>query len=126
MVNPAERSLNRGRLPQQDVGGENHTRSDELRIRASNLELAGLEALRPLAAKLSPVLGEIWQATQPSGKIATLALDIPLQATEKRVFRHRGKILPETVEAVARRGTFFRYAGGKRRRRADEGCDAAG
>lgn len=80
-------------LPQQDVGGENHTRSDELRIRASNLELAGLEALRPLAAKLSPVLGEIWQATQPSGKIATLALDIPLQATEKRVFRHRGKIL---------------------------------
>lgn len=80
-------------LPQQDVGGKDHTRSDELRIRASNLELAGLEALRPLAAKLSPVLGEIWQATQPSGKIATLALDIPLQATEKHVFRHRGKIL---------------------------------
>ncbi|EHR1566150.1 AsmA2 domain-containing protein YhdP [Salmonella enterica] len=74
-------------LPQQDVGGENHTRSDELRIRASNLELAGLEALRPLAAKLSPVLGEIWQATQPSGKIATLALDIPLQATEKTRFQ---------------------------------------
>ncbi len=54
-------------LPQQDVGGENNTRSDELRIRASNLELAWLEALRPLAANLSPVLGEIWQATQPSG-----------------------------------------------------------
>lgn len=112
-------------LPQQDVGGENHTRSDELRIRASNLELAGLEALRPLAAKLSPVLGEIWQATQPSGKIATLALDIPQQATEKRVSGIVGKSCLETVEAVARRGTFFRYAGGKRRRRADEGCDAA-
>ncbi|SQI19997.1 Uncharacterised protein [Salmonella enterica subsp. arizonae] len=114
-------------LPQQDVGGENHTRSDELRIRASNLELAGLEALRPLAAKLSPVLGEIWQATQPSGKIATLALDIPLQATEKTRFQASWKNLAwKQWKLFAWRGTFFRYAGRKRRRRADEGCDAAG
>jgi uncharacterized protein YhdP len=44
-------------------------RSDELRIRASNLDLAAIEGLRSMAAKLSPDLGEIWLATQPSGKI---------------------------------------------------------
>lgn len=35
----------------------------------------------------SPALGDIWQATQPRGKIDTLALDIPLQATEKTRFQ---------------------------------------
>ena len=74
-------------IPEQEVGGENNKRSDELRIRASNLELAGLEGLRPMAAKLSPALGNIWRATQPSGKIDVLALDIPLQATEKTRFQ---------------------------------------
>ncbi|EEZ4380965.1 AsmA2 domain-containing protein [Escherichia coli] len=74
-------------MPEQDVGGKNNTRSDELRIRASNLELAGLEGVRPLAAKLSPALGDIWRSTQPRGKINTLALDIPLQAAEKTRFQ---------------------------------------
>lgn len=74
-------------IPEQDVGGKNNTRSDELRIRASNLELAGLEGVRPLAAKLSPALGDIWRSTQPRGKINTLALDIPLQAAEKTRFQ---------------------------------------
>ncbi|EJV7173954.1 AsmA2 domain-containing protein YhdP [Escherichia sp. 93.1518] len=74
-------------IPEQDVGGKNNKRSDELRIRASNLELAGLEGIRPLAAKLSPALGDIWRSTQPSGKINTLALDIPLQAAEKTRFQ---------------------------------------
>ncbi|EJE3888179.1 AsmA2 domain-containing protein YhdP [Escherichia coli] len=74
-------------IPEQDVGGKNNKRSDELRIRASNLELAGLEGIRPLAAKLSPALGEVWRATQPSGKINTLALDIPLQAADKTRFQ---------------------------------------
>ena len=73
-------------IPEQEVGGENNKRSDELRIRASNLELAGLEGLRPMASRLSPALGDIWRATQPSGKIDVLALDIPLQATEKTRF----------------------------------------
>ena len=81
-------------IPEQEVGGENNKRSDELRIRASNLELAGLEGLRPMAAKLSPALGEIWQATQPSGKIDVLALDIPLQATEKPAFSPHGRTWP--------------------------------
>ncbi|EGH6664820.1 AsmA2 domain-containing protein [Escherichia coli] len=74
-------------IPEQDVGGKDNKRSDELRIRASHLELAGLEGIRPLAAKLSPALGDVWRSTQPSGKINTLALDIPLQAADKTRFQ---------------------------------------
>ena len=74
-------------IPEQDVGGKDNKRSDELRIRASNLELAGLEGVRPLVAKLSPALGDVWRSTQPSGKINTLALDIPLQAADKTRFQ---------------------------------------
>ncbi|HCD1806331.1 TPA: AsmA2 domain-containing protein YhdP [Escherichia coli] len=74
-------------IPEQDVGGKDNKRSDELRIRASNLELAGLEGIRPLAAKLSPALGDVWRSTQPNGKINTLALDIPLQAADKTRFQ---------------------------------------
>ncbi|EGG2027041.1 AsmA2 domain-containing protein YhdP [Escherichia coli] len=74
-------------IPEQDVGGKDNKRSDELRIRASNLELAGLEGIRPLAAKLSPALGDVWRSTQPSGKINTLALDISLQAADKTRFQ---------------------------------------
>ncbi len=74
-------------IPEQDVGGKDNKLSDELRIRASNLELAGLEGIRPLTAKLSPALGDVWRSTQPSGKINTLALDIPLQAADKTRFQ---------------------------------------
>lgn len=74
-------------IPEQEVGGADGKRSDELRIRASHLELTGLEGLRPMVSKLSPELGDIWLATQPSGNIDTLALDIPLQATEKTRFQ---------------------------------------
>lgn len=81
------RALTLAWIPEQDIGGKNNKRSDELRIRASNLELAGLEGVRPLVAKLSPVLGDIWWSTQPRGKINTLALDIPLQAVEKTRFQ---------------------------------------
>ncbi|WP_458294026.1 YhdP family protein, partial [Klebsiella aerogenes] len=70
-------------IPAQEVGGNNNQRSDELRIRASNLELGGLTGLQPMADKLAPSFGEVWRTTQPSGKINLLALDIPLQATEK-------------------------------------------
>ena len=74
-------------IPAQDVGGDDHQRSDELRIRASNLTLSGLSGLQPFADKLAPSLGELWRTTQPSGKINLLALDIPLQATEKTRFQ---------------------------------------
>ncbi len=79
-------------IPAQDVGGDDRQRSDELRIRASNLALSGLSGLQPFADKLAPSLGELWRTTQPGGKINLLALDIPLQATEKRVFRRSGAI----------------------------------
>ncbi|MDR8321289.1 hypothetical protein FPK67_26030, partial [Acinetobacter baumannii] len=59
----------------------------ELRIRASNLALSGLSGLQPFADKLAPSLGELWRTTQPGGKINLLALDIPLQATEKTRFQ---------------------------------------
>lgn len=74
-------------LPGQDVDGKSGLRSDELRIRASNLELGGLEGLLPIANRLSPSLGDIWEATQPAGKIDVLALDIPLQSMDKTRFR---------------------------------------
>lgn len=73
-------------IPQLDVGGVAGARSDELRIRASNLELRGLEGLLPIAENISPSLGEIWRATQPRGQIDRLALDVPLQATDKTRF----------------------------------------
>ncbi len=73
-------------------GGDDRQRSDELRIRASNLALSGLSGLQPFADKLAPSLGELWRTTQPGGKINLLALDIPLQATEKTRFRRSGAI----------------------------------
>ncbi|WAH54372.1 AsmA2 domain-containing protein YhdP [Pseudescherichia vulneris] len=76
-------------IPEQQVGGANNTRSDELRIRANHLELSGLDGLLPIAEKLSPALGEIWRAMQPAGQIEQLALDIPLQSTEKTRFQAR-------------------------------------
>lgn len=81
-------------IPAQDVGGKNGQRSDELRIRASNLNLSGLTGLQPMADKLAPSLGEIWRTTQPDGKINLLALDIPLQMAEKRAFRRTGATCP--------------------------------
>lgn len=80
-------------VPEQEVGGVNNKRSDELRIRASNLDLASLDGLRPIANRISTALGEVWEATQPSGQIDTLALDIPLQATEKTRFQASWKAL---------------------------------
>lgn len=74
-------------IPEQQVGGVNNTRSDELRVRANHLELSGLDGLLPIAEKLSPALGEIWRAMQPAGQIEQLALDIPLQSTEKTRFQ---------------------------------------
>ncbi|MFE4113248.1 AsmA2 domain-containing protein YhdP [Kosakonia sp. YIM B13611] len=73
-------------VPAQEVGGTSSVRSDELRVRASNLELSGLEGLLPIAQKISPELYDIWHTMQPRGKLNQLALDIPLQATEKTRF----------------------------------------
>ncbi|QIU90653.1 AsmA2 domain-containing protein YhdP [Yokenella regensburgei] len=74
-------------VPAEEVGGANHVRSDELRLRATHLSLSGLTGLLPIAEKLSPSLGEIWHTAQPTGNIDALAVDIPLQQTEQTRFK---------------------------------------
>ncbi|MDY0971243.1 AsmA2 domain-containing protein YhdP [Siccibacter turicensis] len=74
-------------FPAQQVGGPDNQRSDELRVRASHLELSGLDALLPLAQKFSPRLSEVWNTMRPAGNLDALALDIPLQATDKTRFQ---------------------------------------
>jgi uncharacterized protein YhdP len=93
-------------IPEQDVGGTSNKRSDELRIRASNLDLAAVEGLRSMAAKLSPDLGEIWLATQPSGQIETLALDIPYRPQKNPLPGDMERPGLETVETAARRAAL--------------------
>ena len=73
-------------IPSQEVGGPNHQSSDELRIRASHLSLAGLNGLLPIAENLSPELADIWRTTQPTGTVDAFAMDIPLQNTAKTRF----------------------------------------
>ena len=73
-------------IPAQEVGGPNSQRSDELRIRASHLSLAGLNGLLPIAEKLSPEVADIWRTAQPTGMVDALAMDIPLQETNQTRF----------------------------------------
>ncbi|BBR57177.1 MULTISPECIES: AsmA2 domain-containing protein YhdP [unclassified Klebsiella] len=73
-------------IPAQEVGGKDHQRSDELRIRASHLSLAGLNGLLPIAARISPDVADIWHTAQPTGMIDALAVDIPLQDAGKTRF----------------------------------------
>ncbi|VYU22184.1 AsmA2 domain-containing protein [Metakosakonia massiliensis] len=74
-------------VPAQEAGGPDGVRSDELRVRANNIELDALKGALPIAEKLSPALGEVWRTMQPAGSLERLALDIPLQATEKTRFQ---------------------------------------
>lgn len=78
-------------VPAQEAGGVNGVRSDELRVRANNLELSGLEGLLPIAQKISPSLYDIWRTMQPEGSLEQLALDIPLQAADKTRFQAQWK-----------------------------------
>ncbi len=80
-------------VPAQEAGGPDGIRSDELRVRASRLELDNLDGLLPIAEKISPELGNIWRTMNPSGLLDNLALDIPLQATEKTRFQANWKNL---------------------------------
>ncbi|MGR4051445.1 AsmA2 domain-containing protein YhdP [Kosakonia cowanii] len=76
--------------------------SDELRVRATNLELNSLDGLMPIAQKISPAMYDIWNTLQPAGKLKRLAVDIPLKAPEKSRFQarwqdlswHQWKLLP--------------------------------
>ncbi|TNV19909.1 AsmA2 domain-containing protein [Buttiauxella sp. B2] len=75
----------------QEVGGKQSTRSDELRVRATNMELESFTGLLPIAEKISPDLGDIWTTLQPRGHIDVLALDIPLEQTENTRMQGRWK-----------------------------------
>lgn len=76
--------------------------SDELRVRATNLELNSLDGLMPIAQKIFPAMYDIWNTLQPAGKLARLAVDIPLKTPEKSRFQarwqdlswHQWKLLP--------------------------------
>lgn len=76
--------------------------SDELRVRATNLELNSLDGLMPIAQKISPAMYDIWNTLQPAGKLERLAVDIPLKTPEKSRFQarwqdlswHQWKLLP--------------------------------
>lgn len=75
--------LNLAWLDSQDVDGKERKRGEELRVRATNMELESFNSLLPIAARISPDLGEAWNALKPRGHIDVLAVDIPLQQTEK-------------------------------------------
>ncbi|RLM27539.1 TIGR02099 family protein [Brenneria alni] len=62
-------------------------RQEELRIRASNLDLARIDALLPLLSATTPALKERWASLQPQGRLSMLAVDIPLQQPEKSRFQ---------------------------------------
>lgn len=76
--------------------------SEELRVRATNIQLERLSALLPTFSFLSPALLGHWNVTQPQGQLAALALDIPLKQPEKTRFQalwrnvswQRWKLLP--------------------------------
>ncbi len=61
--------------------------SEELRIRATGIQLERLEALLPTFSFLSPNVLERWKDLQPHGNLQALALDIPLQQPEKTRFQ---------------------------------------
>lgn len=66
---------------------------EELRIRATQLDLARLEPFISLASRLSPQLVDNWQQLQPRGQIESIALDIPLNQPEQTRFQARWKNL---------------------------------
>ncbi|MGC6745605.1 hypothetical protein ACP0HM_19375 [Escherichia coli] len=80
------------RIPEQDVGGKDNKRSDELRIRASNLELAGWRAYArwPRNFHLHWVM-----FGAPHNRAARLTLWRWISRFRRQtrpVFRHRGAI----------------------------------
>ncbi|CAI1091676.1 Uncharacterized protein involved in outer membrane biogenesis [Serratia quinivorans] len=63
--------------------------TEELRVRATNIQLERLSALLPTFSFLSPDVLERWNDLQPQGKVNALALDIPLKQPEKTRFQAR-------------------------------------
>ncbi len=64
--------------------GPNH--NEEVRVRATQLDLERLDPLLPLFAKLTPTLLENWRELQPKGRLTALAVDIPVEQPEQSRF----------------------------------------
>ncbi|CAI1126550.1 Uncharacterized protein involved in outer membrane biogenesis [Serratia entomophila] len=76
--------------------------NEELRVRATDIQLERLSALLPTFSFLSPEVLDRWSDLRPQGQLAALALDIPLKQPEKTRFQalwrdvswQRWKLLP--------------------------------
>lgn len=79
-------------LPQHGLGPDPQE-GEELRVRATGLNLQRLEPLIPLFSRLSPQMLENWRTLQPQGQIDALALDIPLQQPDQSRFQARWRNL---------------------------------
>ena len=66
---------------------------EELRIRASDIQLERLSSLLPTFSFLSPDMLARWQDIRPQGRVDTLALDIPLKQPERSRFQARWRDL---------------------------------
>lgn len=75
-------------IPGQDIKGR-ETQGDELRVRASQLQLARLDPLISLGRHLAPDLGPVWRTLQPEGFLDALAVDIPLSHPDRARFQGR-------------------------------------
>ena len=62
---------------------------EELRVRATGLNLQRLEPLIPLFSRLSPQMLENWRTLHPQGEIDALALDVPLRQPDQTRFQAR-------------------------------------
>lgn len=73
----------KGRLELAWLNASGEALGDEVRVRASNMELVNFNGLLPIAARFSPELSDIWKTMQPQGHIDSVALDIPLDHPDK-------------------------------------------
>lgn len=74
-------------MPAAAKSADKAAHSDELRIRATRLNLENLTPLLPFGEKFSDQIGPVWRTMQPTGNIDLLAVDIPLQDTAKTRFQ---------------------------------------
>lgn len=71
--------------------GPNH--NEEVRVRATQLDLERIDPLIPLFSRLSPTLLENWRSLQPKGRLEALAVDLPVQQPEQSRFQARWRDL---------------------------------
>ena len=79
--------------------------NEELRVRATNLQLERLSALLPTFSFLSPDVLDRWNDLQPQGTMEALALDIPLNQPEKSRFGRCGAMSAGSVGNCCRAST---------------------